>query len=190
MLENNTLSAVEVIALKNFIRNYYLDNFAQASTHMTAQIAMIFLAAQSDIRNKRRIGAMDSRSGGRGGRGRCRPTTMLNGVDVLDPTRSFSPNEWEKLVEGHHVAQIHEMRGRGRGRGRGGRGGNRDGGRGRSGRGGRQGRNISASSVSDVTDEQGGDSGAAGSGSGGRGSGRGGLSGASMGGNCYTHPQN
>ena len=110
-------------------------------------------------------------------------------MDVLDPTRSFSHYEWEKLIEGHPVAQIHEMRGRGRGRGRGSRGGNRDGGRGRSGCGGRQGRNMSASLVSDVTDEQGGDSGAAGTGSGGQGSGRGGCSGASMGGNRYTQQQ-
>jgi hypothetical protein len=99
MLENVTSSNVEVIALKTVIRNNYPNDFAQASTHMAAQIALIFPAAQSDIRNKRRIGAMDSRGGGRGGRGRGRRTTMLNGVDVLDPTRSFSPDEWAKLVE-------------------------------------------------------------------------------------------
>ena len=189
MLENVTSSNVEVIALKTVIRNNYPNDFAQASTHMAAQIALIFPAAQSDIRNKRRIGAMYSRGGGRGGQGRGRRTTMLNGVEVSDPTRSFSPEEWAKLVEGHHVAQIHEMRGRGRGRGRGGRGGNRDGGRGRGDRGGHQGRNILASSVSDVTDEQGGDNATAGTGSGGRGSGRGGRSGASMGGNRYTQQQ-
>jgi hypothetical protein len=71
---------------------------------MAAQIALIFPAAQSDICNKRRIGAMDSRGGGRGGRGRGRQTTMSNGVDVLDLTRSFSPDEWGKLVEGNHAA--------------------------------------------------------------------------------------
>jgi hypothetical protein len=142
MLENVTSSNVEVIAFKTVIRNNYPNDFAQASTHMAAKIALIFLAAQSNIRNKRRIGAMDSRGGGRGGQGRGRRTTMLNGVDVSDPPHSFSPDEWAKLVEGHHVAQIHEMRGRGRGRGRGGRGGNRDGGRGCGGCEGRQGRNI------------------------------------------------
>jgi hypothetical protein len=66
--------------------------------HMAAQIALIFPEAQSDIRNKLRIGAMDSRGGGRGGRGRGRCTTMLNGVDVSDPTRSFTPMEWGKLL--------------------------------------------------------------------------------------------
>ena len=190
MLENVTLSTVVVIALKTLIGNSYPNDFAQASTHMAAQIALFLLATQGKIRNKRCIGAMDSRGGGRGGRGRGRYTTLLSGVDVSDPSRSFSPNEWRKLVEGHPVAQIHEMRGRGCGRGRGGRGRNRDGGRGRSSRGGRQGRNISASSVIGFTDEQGGDSGAAGTGSGGRGSERRGRSGASISGNRYTQQRN
>ena len=67
MLENVTSSTVEVIALKTLIRNNYPNDFAHASTHMAAQIALIFPAAQGDICNKRRIGAMDSRGEGRGG---------------------------------------------------------------------------------------------------------------------------
>jgi hypothetical protein len=78
--------------LKTVIWNNCPNNFAQAKTHMAAQIALIFPAAQSKIRNKRRIGAMDLRGGGCGSRGPR--TTMLNGVDMSDPRRSFSPDEW------------------------------------------------------------------------------------------------
>jgi hypothetical protein len=105
MLENVTSSDVEVIALKTVIRKNYSNDFAMATTHMAAQIALIFPAAQSDICNKRPIGAMDSRGGGRAGRGRGRRTTMVNGVNVSDPTRSFTPKEWGKLVEGNHVGR-------------------------------------------------------------------------------------
>ena len=91
MLENVTSNNMEVISLKTVIRERYPNDFAQASTHMEGQIALIFPAAQSEIRNKRRIAAVDfrGRGDGRGGRGRGRRTTMLNGVDVSDPTRSF-----------------------------------------------------------------------------------------------------
>ena len=90
-----------MIALKTVIRNNYPNDFAQASTHMAAQIALIFPAAQSEIRNKHCIGSMDLR--GCGGRGRG----ILNGVDVSDPTRSFTPDNLAKLVEGNHVNKIH-----------------------------------------------------------------------------------
>jgi hypothetical protein len=134
MLENITSSSTEVVALKTIIRDRYPNDFAQASTHMAGQIALIFPAAQGELRNKRRIASMDSR--GRGddrGCGRGRRTTMMNGVDVSDPTHSFTPDEWKKLQEVNHLAYIHEQRNqgsRGRGRGRGGRYGARDGGRG------------------------------------------------------------
>ena len=76
-------------------------------------------------------------SGGRGGRGddRC---TMINGVDVSDPTRAFTDDEWNRLAFNGGHQYVYQARDRMNGRGRGGRGnrdgrgGNRDGGRGRS----------------------------------------------------------
>jgi hypothetical protein len=194
MLENITSSSTEVVALKTIIRDRYPNDFAKASTHMAGQIALIFPAAQGEVRNKRRIASMDSRGRGDGrGRGRGRRTTMMNGVDVSDPTRSFTPDEWKKLQEGHHLAYIHEQRNqgsRGRGRGRGGRYGARDGGRGGRG-GGRQGRNISSvSSVTDTNENNDDNTNASsGTGSGGRGSTRGGRGGVTFGGRRYAQQE-
>ena len=68
---------------------------------MAGKSALIILAAQSKVRNKRSIGSMDlqGREGGHGGRGRGHCTMMLNGVDVLDPLRNFTSNEWCRLIE-------------------------------------------------------------------------------------------
>ena len=200
MLENVSSTNMEVISLKTVIRERYPNDFAQASTHMAGQIALIFPAAQSEVRNKRRIAAVDSRGGrgdGRGGRGRGRRTTMLNGVDVSDPTRSFTPDEWGKLQEGGHLRYINELRNsgsRGRGRGRGGRYGNRGGRGGRGGRGRDDNRNVST--VDSELTEDGGDASAAPSTGTGRGSrggssrgGRGGRGGASFGGNRYAQQE-
>jgi hypothetical protein len=141
---------------KTIIRDRYPNDFAKASTHMAGRITLIFPAAQGQVRNKRRIASMDLRGRGDGrSRERGRRTTMMSGVDVSDPRRSFTPNEWNKLQEGNYLASIFEQRTHGscgRRRGRGGRYGARDGGRGGRG-GGRQGRKISlVSSVTDTND--------------------------------------
>ena len=197
MLENVSSTNMEIISLKTVIRERYPNDFAQASTHMAGQIALIAPAAHSELRNKRRIAAVDTngRGFGRGGRGRGRRTTMLNGVDVSNPTRSFTPDEWAKLQEGNHLRYIQELRdssNRGRGRGRGGRYGNRGGHGGRGGRGRENTRNVSA--VDSELTEDGGDASIApstGTGRGGRGgnSTRGGRGGASFGGNRYAHQE-
>ena len=86
--------------------------------------------------------------GGRGGRGNNRNKNYLNGVDVSDPSRSFSPEEWQKLRDGNHVKYIISMRDKAARRG--GRGG--QGGRGKA-CGGRGKRNIS-STTQDDSDQQ------------------------------------
>ena len=196
MLENITSSSTEVVALKTISRDRYPNDFAQASTHMAGQIALIFPAAQGEFRNKRRIASMDSRGRGDGpGCGRGRRTTMMSGVDVSDPTGSFTPEEWKKLQEGNHLSYIHEQRnqgsrGHGRGRGRGGRYGALDGGRGGRG-GGRQGRNMSLVSLVIDTNENNDENtnASSGTGSGGRGSTRGGRGGVTFGGRRYAQQE-
>ena len=118
-------------------------------------------------------------------------TTMLNGLDVSDPTRSFTPDEWSMLQKGNHLSYITSLRNsgnRGRGRGRGGRYGNRGGRGGRGSRGERNdSRNVSTVN-SELTEEVGGDvltAPSTGTGRGGRSSQRGGRGGALFGGNRY-----
>ncbi len=63
---------------------------------------------------------------------------MINGVDVSDPTRAFTDDEWNRLSYNGGQQYVYQASDRMAGRGRGGhgnrdgRGGNRDGGRGRS----------------------------------------------------------
>ena len=58
-----------------------------------------------------------------GGRGRGNNTHVINGIDVSDPTRNFSAQEWETLGPANR-ALVMEMRNRANGqeRGTGGRG--------------------------------------------------------------------
>jgi hypothetical protein len=56
---------------------------------------------------------------------------MINGVDVSDPTRAFTDDEWNRLSYNGGQQYVYQARDRMAGRGRGGRG-NCDGGRGRS----------------------------------------------------------
>jgi len=86
------------------------------------------------------------RSGGRGGRGNGNGNgngTSINGVDVADPTRSFTNEEWEQLAWNGGRQYVNQARERMNGRGRGGRGGRWNGG----------GRNASGA-ASDRTQEE------------------------------------
>ena len=132
---------------------------------MATQIAQIFPRSKhehekSGYTRNRKVAAMerdgkqvrfenDGRGhGGRGGRCSNRNKNYLNSVDVSDPSRSFSPEEWQKLGDGNHVKYIISMRDKAAGRG--GRGG--QGGRGK-GRRGRGKRNVS-STTQDDSDQQ------------------------------------
>lgn len=154
------------------IENQYARDFSGACAYFSQQVASVYGTAQLEHRrgkkkrgiyavNNRtgrggrgrgRFGGRGGRDGGRGGRGgrfggrgQNHSRTMFNNVDVSDPTRSFTPQEWEQLQRDGHiyiVQQRDRLAGRGGGRlpGRG-----RDGGRG-NGRG-DDGRNTSAANT-------------------------------------------
>jgi hypothetical protein len=157
----------DVINIKGQIRDRFSTNFYEAAKHFAAQLLMIpgYMANRTD-RNwaKRRIMAMiaemerdhDERVAqgygygqnyGYGGHGRGRgrignrnrqQRQYRAGVDVTDPTRTFTRDEYARLRAGGHLEWLSNMRwnnggrprndvrggrgGRGRGRGRGGRG--------------------------------------------------------------------
>lgn len=161
LLKGMTSTNQEVIALKAVVRSTHPTDFNAASTLMAGQIAVLFPAAAvtPDTRVKRRISSTQARGRGRGrfsgpGRG-GHPTqhpaatmSTINGVDVSDPTRTFSGDEWNRLRESGLLSWVMDRRnipGRGGGRG-GGRQGRffpgRGGGRGFDNRG-RGGRGIS-----------------------------------------------
>lgn len=105
----------EVVAIKAVIRSTYPNNYNAASTMMSGQIAILFPGSHTDSNNdtsnkyKRKISAVN-RHEGRGGRGRGRHTNnagrggrgrnqKLAGVDVSDPMRNFTTEEWRRLRE-------------------------------------------------------------------------------------------
>lgn len=137
---------VQVQTTMGIIRDRYLNDFDAASLTLSRTISTRF-ANTEPMKNKRNIGAVHTNQSGRTGRGRGRARyssgrgggkqqhkVIMNGVDVTDVTRNYTPDEWDKLrqVGGHtYVYQRREFLSGRSGRGeRGGRGGNRTGGRG------------------------------------------------------------
>ena len=138
---------IQVQTTIGIVRNSFLSDFDAACLTLSRTVSSRFASVESN-RQKRRIGAVETRSGGnRGGRGRGRGRhsggrgggrdnnrmkVIMNGVDVTDVSRNFTSDEWDKLraCGGHtYVAQRREyVSGR-----HGGRNDNR-GGRGRGGR--------------------------------------------------------
>ena len=157
---------MELVSQKAVIASQFPDDFSGACSYFSAQVSCLHGGAQLENRQykKRNVSAVygrggrdggrgggrgrfggrgrsggrgGGRSGGRGGRGGDRFATMINGVDVLDPTRAFTDDEWSRLAYNGGQQYVYQARDRMNGRGRGGRGGrdgrggNRDGGRGR-----------------------------------------------------------
>jgi hypothetical protein len=101
---------------------YRTSDFNAACLILDRTVSSLFASIEFN-RQKRRIGAIDTRSGGncggrgargRGGAGRGtnRPMrVVMNGVDVTDISRNFTSDEWEKLCAcgGHtYVTQRHK----------------------------------------------------------------------------------
>jgi hypothetical protein len=115
------------------IRKEYPNDFEAAATQLAGQIALIHstLNNNADGRNKRQISAVDQyHHGGRGRQrgGRNNGQNMINGVDVSNPNRNFSDEEWHKLRDSGMMAWIIARRnttrqGQNRGQGRCGGGG-------------------------------------------------------------------
>jgi uncharacterized membrane protein YgcG len=151
---------MEMVAQKLIIASQYPNDFSGACNYFSAQVSRLHAGAQlenSKYKNKRNISAMQGRGGGRdgsrgrghghfggrsgsggrgnggrsGGRGNGNGSgTKINGVNVADPTHSFTNEEWEQLAwngSRQYVTQARE-RMNGRGRGRGGQGGRSSGG--------------------------------------------------------------
>lgn len=139
----------ELLAAKVVIDQQYPRDFVGACGYFSQQVARIHGPAQLEYKQqrgkKRGIYAIDTRQG-RGGRGRGRTgnrsgrgghggrggargrgnsnnTHLMNGIDVSDPMRNFTAQEWETLGPANRTL-IMEMRNRtsGQGRGTGGRG--------------------------------------------------------------------
>ncbi len=148
----------ELLAAKVVIDQQYPRDFVRACGYFSQQVARIHGPAQLEYKQqrgkKRGIYAIDTRQGhggrgrgrtgnrggggGRGGRGgdRGRGNSnnnmhVINGIDVSDPTRNFSAQEWETLGPANR-ALVMEMRSRASGQGRGTGGQGRGQGRGRS----------------------------------------------------------
>ncbi len=135
---------IQVQTTIGIVCNSFLSGFDGACLTLSRSVSSRYANIESN-RQKRRIGAVDTRGGSnRGGRGRGRGRqsrgrgggrdrgrmrVIMNGVDVTDISRNFTSDEWEKLraCGGHtYVAQRREyfsMRNGGRGDARGGRGG-------------------------------------------------------------------
>jgi hypothetical protein len=159
----------ELLAAKVVIDQQYPRDFVGACGYFSQQVAQIHGPAQLEYKQqrgkKRGIYAIDSRAGrggrgrgctgnrggrGRGsaGRGRGNNPNIINGIDISDPTRNFTSQEWEALGAGR--ALVTQMRNRANGQNNNNGGGGRGRGRGR-GRG--DDRNASATNVSSVTFE-------------------------------------
>jgi hypothetical protein len=132
----------ELLAAKAVIDQQFPRDYIGACGYFSSQVARIHGPAQLEYRNsrnkKRGIYAIDSRSqrggrargrtgnrGGRGGRGRGgrqQPSHVINGIDVSDPNRNFTAQEWEALGPNNGRSTVLQMRERASGRGnRGGR---------------------------------------------------------------------
>jgi hypothetical protein len=130
----------ELIAAKVVIGQQYPRDFVAACGYFSKEVARVYGAAQLEYKQtktkKRGVYAIDSR-GGQGGRGRRRfgirgnrggrgrfghgnraPNNhTINGVDVSDPNRTFTPQEWEALGPNGGRAEVARMRERARNRG-------------------------------------------------------------------------
>ena len=116
---------IQVQTTIGIVRNSFLSDFDGACLTLSRTISSRFASIESN-KQKRRIGAVDTRAGNRGGRGRGRGRqsrgrgggrdggrmkVIMNGVDVTDISRNFTSDEWEKLraCGGHtYVAQRRE----------------------------------------------------------------------------------
>jgi hypothetical protein len=125
MMKGIKSTDASIIAAKTDVYKDYRSDFSAATNFLSGLISNTHSAAQLDYSNrtagnsrKRYISAVDSRDqrGGRGrfrrggrsgerggrdngrGRGRnSRSRVQINGIDVSDPTRNFTTDEWERL---------------------------------------------------------------------------------------------
>ena len=147
-------SDVNVIAAKTDVYKDYQSDFDAATTFLSGLISHIHAGAQIDYANRnsgkrRYVSAMGSQDGGRGGRGRARRggdrysqqsgrggrgregrgcgnyKSYIDIVDVTDPHRNFSAEEWDKLGTVRSVVLQMRMNS-GRGNRDNGRGGGRN----------------------------------------------------------------
>jgi hypothetical protein len=164
----------ELLAAKVVIDQQYPRDFIGACGYFSQQVARIHGPAQLEYKQsrhkKRGIYAIDSRAGrggrargrfgqrsGRGGRNYQRRGgrtynrgNTINGIDVTDPNRNFTAQEWEALGPNGGRTMVMQMRERANNRGgRDGRGRGREQARGR----GNAGRNVSFAGVNDQTED-------------------------------------
>jgi hypothetical protein len=152
----------DIIAIKAVVREKFPTNFNQASLSLAGQISRMYPASHLESRAKRKISAVQrdfTRNRNRNGppydprvrnnvpvrpgarSGSPNGAVIANGVDLSDPLRTFTPEEWRRLREAGMANWVMDQRNRGRAPARGGRGpGRGGGGRSNAGRGGQQAR--------------------------------------------------
>ena len=122
----------ELLAAKVIIDQQYPRDFIGACGYFSQQVARIHGPAQLEYRQsrnkKRGIYAIDSRAG-RGGRAVADlatgmdevvmdvapeeedvPSHIINGIDVSDPNRTFTAQEWEALGPNNGRTTVLQMR--------------------------------------------------------------------------------
>jgi hypothetical protein len=124
LLEIIKVTDPELTAAKVIMETNHSTNFHQACAYFSQQVWRIHGSAQLEYRRgksrKRGISSVNSQTGrggrgrgryggrsggrGRGGRGRGGRSggsrgqrNNINGVDITDPNRTFSPDEWDRL---------------------------------------------------------------------------------------------
>ena len=142
MLRGIKSSDPNIVAAKTDIYKDFRSDFDGAATFLSGLIANLHAGAQLDYAHrhytrKRNVSSIDTRGdkrfrrGGRGmirggrsgrgrghqGRGRSDQRIVVNGVDISDPNRRFSSDEWNRLGAARDlVHQSRNTQGRGGGR--------------------------------------------------------------------------
>jgi hypothetical protein len=160
LLEGIQSSDIELQSCKAVITSQYAGDFTGACAYFSQQVSRLHGGAQLEEQKfkRRRISQVDTCGGrvdhgGRGGRGRFRGghrggrgggrsgrggciggrRTIINGVDVSDPFRTFSGDEWEQLRYNGGRDYVNNARQRSGNHSRGAQGRGRDGQNGRGG---------------------------------------------------------
>jgi hypothetical protein len=133
----------DIIVIKAVVREKFLTNFNQASLSLAGQISRMYPASHLESRAKRKISAVQrdsARNRNRNGlpcdprvhnnvpvwpgarSGSPNGAVIANGVDLSDPLRTFTPDEWRHLREAGMANWVMDQRNRGQAPARGGRG--------------------------------------------------------------------
>lgn len=87
----------EIRTQVSICRSSHAKNFIEASTYMSREVSRIFPGSNVSSANYHKGKSKGTRNVSKVGVRRGKAKKKMNGVDVSDPTRYFSPEEWKKL---------------------------------------------------------------------------------------------